>query len=139
MMIVHRVGHPVMVDLQQGLHLRHGGIQPVTVEVVPVVVATSTRPRFAELLRLRVSHVTQAAVGVYPCRETGDAIRILSRDQGDDCLVEQSLDLWALSGRKEIGERQGGVYAGSLIAVDRHHHAGYGGKRLWIYACCGIG
>ena len=108
--LVHRDG----AGARFGLRL----VDPVAVQVEPVVVRAAARPRLRvfQLLAVGVRH--GAAVRIHPLRETADAVGIDHRVDQDDIVLQYLLRIGRPGRGQVIGQQQRRVESARLVAVD---------------------
>ena len=111
-------GHPVLIHPDAvAAHVVLRG-EPVAVAVHPVVVRAGNRARFTVFAALLVQEMVLAGGGVDPRAETVDTVRIETGRQDKHRPFEQFFNLGILCGCIVISNRNQGLAAGDLVAVD---------------------
>ncbi len=117
-----------------GVVLRHAAlafgvlcVEPVAVQVEPVMIRASAGPHLVVLARRRVGHGRDAFMGIDP---TGKAVAAIGIDAGveqNDALAQQRVNARALRRRQVVGRQQRGVGSARFVAMDRVAQPDHGG------------
>ncbi len=113
---------PVVEVVEPSLRGRVLTGQPVPVQVKPVVVGASPRPRLVVLTVLRVGRGRAPPVAIDPVHEAVAPVGIEHRVDECDRVFEGRLDVRPTAGRHVVQEQNRGLRAARLVAVDAVPH-----------------
>src|SRR5690348_12115633 len=92
--------------------------KPVAVKIKPVMIESSTGPRFVMFCIIWISRSYETLARVDPAAESLHTIRVVTRVKKNYRVIQITFDLGTLGSRKMICGQKSGVHSAGLISMN---------------------